>query len=397
MVTTDPQTGAALGRWRNALLGMFAFGGFGLSSWASRLPTLREQLGLDNAGLGLVLAAVTAGSLLGLPGGPLLLARLGAPRAMGVTLGSAATGIGLIAWAAALGSVPLALVGLAVAGFGIGATDVLINIDGAALEQVRGRTLMPLLHAAWPAGAVVGAGMGAGAATLGVRPEFQLGVQAVIMVAAAFLLVRWIPVGHRGTGRERPDRSLTRSRRPILDARLLAIGVVMLAAELGEGAANNWLSVASRDALGFSETFAAMVFAIYNGAQVVVRLAAGPLVDRYGRVLMLRITLALGAVGVALFVLDLGTPAALLGAALWSVGVALGFPLGMSAAAEGEDPASRVAVAASLGYVAGFVGPPMIGLLAQQFGVLTALWPVAVLFAAGVLLAPRFRPLAPAP
>jgi MFS family permease len=124
---------------------------------------------------------------------------------------------------------------------------------------------------------------------------------------------------------------------------------------------------------------------------VVVRVAAGPLVDRFGRAAVIRWTSALGLAGVALFILDLGTVPLVIGVVLWSVGVSMGFPLGMSAAAEGDDPTARVTLVASVGYVAGFVGPPLIGLLAQGFGILPALWPVAVLFLVGALLAPAFR------
>ena len=174
----------------------------------------------------------------------------------------------------------------------------------------------------------------------------------------------------------------------LIDGRLLAIGVVMLAAEFGEGAANGWISVVVRDALGQPETFAALAIAIYSAAQVVVRVAAGPLVDRFGRASMIRWTSILGLMGVVLFILDLGTVTLVVGVVLWSVGVSMGFPLGMSAAAEGNDPAARVALVASVGYVASFIGPPLIGLLAQGFGLLPALWPVAALFLVAAVLAP---------
>ncbi|QOD43914.1 MFS transporter [Clavibacter zhangzhiyongii] len=379
-------------RWLLAILGGFALGGFTLSSWAARLPSIRAALELGDAELGFVLLATTAGSGAGLLASRLLLSGGGARRGLATAALAMAAGVGTVGAGAAIGSVAVLLAGFAIAGVGLGSLDVLLNIDGAVIERLSRRTLMPLMHAAWPAGAVVGAGVGAGCAALGVAPSVQLIGQAAVIAAAGLVLVRAVPSGSRGTRRARRRRRDARARRaPHVDARLLAIGVVMLGAEFGEGAANGWISVAVRDAMGRPEAFAAAAIAIYAAAQVVVRVAAGPLVDRLGRAAMIRWTSALGLAGVVLFILDLGTVPLVIGVVLWSVGVSMGFPLGMSAAAEGDDPTARVTLVASVGYVAGFVGPPLIGLLAQGFGILPALWPVAVLFLVGALLAPAFR------
>ncbi|QOD42664.1 MFS transporter [Clavibacter zhangzhiyongii] len=380
-------------RWLLAILGGFALGGFTLSSWAARLPSIRAGLDLSDAELGFVLLATTAGSGAGLVASRLLLGGGGARRSLAVAALAMAAGVGIVGAGVAVESVPVLLVGFAIAGAGVGATDVLINIDGAVIERLSRRTLMPLMHAAWPAGAVVGAGVGAGCAALGIAAEAQLIAQAAVIAVAGLALVRAVPAGSRGTRRARRRRGQARARRaPHVDARLLAIGVVMLAAEFGEGAANGWISVAVRDAMGRPEAFAAAAIGIYAAAQVVVRVAAGPLVDRFGRAAMIRWTSALGLAGVILFILDLGTVPLVIGVVLWSVGVSMGFPLGMSAAAEGDDPTARVTLVASVGYVASFIGPPLIGLLAQGFGLLPALRPVAVLFLVAVLLAPAFAP-----
>jgi predicted MFS family arabinose efflux permease len=90
----------------------------------------------------------------------------------------------------------------------------------------------------------------------------------------------------------------------------------------------------------------------------------------------------------------------LAGVLLWAVGVSMGFPLGMSAAAEsGPDPAARVSVVASIGYFANLAGPPAIGVLARSAGLLHALWLIAALFLAAFAVAGSLgpRPAAPEP
>ena len=59
-------------------------------------------------------------------------------------------------------------------------------------------------------------------------------------------------------------------------------------------------------------------------------------------------------------------PVAIAGAALWGLGVSLGFPVGMSAAGDDPHAAGRVSVVASIAYVAFLAGPPLIGFLADD-------------------------------
>jgi cyanate permease len=87
-------------------------------------------------------------------------------------------------------------------------------------------------------------------------------------------------------------------------------------------------------------------------------------------------------------------PVAMAGAALWGVGTALGFPVGMSAA--GDDPAhapARVSVVATIGYIAFLAGPPLIGFLGEHTGTLRALTVTGGLVALGLLISGVLRPL----
>jgi MFS family permease len=117
---------------------------------------------------------VTVGSILGLLGSTPLLHRLGGRRAIRAALLLIAAAMTLLGVALIAGSLPLAAFGFVTAGTGIGALDVLINVAGAAVERVAGRTLMPRMHAAWSVGAAVGSGIGAACAALGISPAEQL-------------------------------------------------------------------------------------------------------------------------------------------------------------------------------------------------------------------------------
>jgi MFS family permease len=364
----------------------FALGGLTLATWGPRLPTIQADLGLDTGGLGVVLAGVTVGSIVGLTCSAALLAWLGARQSIRGTLTIVAAGIALIGVGSGLlRSLPVTGVGFVLVGFGIGAVDVMINVEGAAVERETDRTLMPLMHAAWSAGAIIGSGIGAACAATGIAPQWQFLGEAVVILVAASVAVRSIPSGTRRAEPAAATRGSVPERiRGVLrgwgDRRLLVIGLVMLGVELGEGSANNWLTLAVRDGHRQSEAVAAAFFTVFAIGETLARLGGGSLVDRFGRVHTVRSTTALGVAGMLLFILAGSAWLVLVGVLLWAVGVSMGFPLGMSAAADsGPNPAARVSVVASIGYLANLGGPPVIGFLAQGAGLLNALWLVAVL------------------
>jgi MFS family permease len=388
-----------LARWRNAIIAAFAVGGLALSTWGPRLPALRAELRLDTGGIGVLLAGITVGSIAGLLASTPILNRFGPRRALPgamLMIAVAVTVVGV--GSGVLKSVPVVAAGFVLAGFSIGSLDVMINVEGAAIERAAGRTLMPLMHAAWSAGAAIGSGIGAGCAALKVNPAGQFTAEAILIAVIALGAAASIPDGPR---EEPVTGGVTLSRAARLrawllgwtDWHLLMIGLVMLGAELGEGSANNWLTLAASDGHGQPAAIAALFFTAFAIGETTARVLGGPVVDRLGRVKTVRITSALGVLGVALFIL-VGNPAVMLVAVLlWAVGVSMGFPLGMSAAADsGPNPAARVSVVASIGYFANLAGPPAVGFLAQSTTLLTALWLLALLFLVAAGAAGALRP-----
>jgi MFS family permease len=394
-----------LARWRWVITAAFGLGGLTISAWGPRLPAIKAGLDVGTATLGLLVAGTTAGALLGLVASTPLLHWLGSRRAVAGSIlltGAALTFMGL---ALIVGAVPLVAAAFVVTGVGIGTLDVLINVEGAAVERAAGRTLMPSMHAAWSIGAAVGSGIGAACAALGVSPSAQFIGEAVVIAAAAFAVARGIPAGNREAAEQSAAEQgasrgavLRRWMRGWLNWRLLLIGVVLFGVELGEGSANSWLTLAVRNNHGQSAAIAALFFTTFAVCEGLTRMFAGRLVDRLGRVRTIRLTTALGIVGIVAFILADNPWIVLLGVALWAVGVSMGFPLGMSAAAEsGPEPAAQISVAASIGYFANLAGPPVVGALAESAGLLNSLWLIAALFVAAFAVAGSLGPRTPVP
>ena len=174
----------------------------------------------------------------------------------------------------------------------------------------------------------------------------------------------------------------------------MLIGLVVLSAALTEGAANDCVAIAVVDGFEADHATGAVAFGVFVTAMTGMRLLGTGLLDRFGRVAVLRLSAVASLVGLGLFALAPALWLALVGVVLWGLGAALGFPVGMSAAS--DDPrraAPRVAVVATIGYSAFLAGPPLLGLLAEQIGYRQALLAITVPVLVGLFVIQAARPL----
>lgn len=404
--TTTERTAA---RAALAVFAVFALNGFVFASWVSRLPAVRDALGLTPARIGVVLLVGSAGSIVALPLTGAVIQRIGTAR---TTRGAALlTGLGFTAAAGSIsvGSTPLLAASLFVGAMGIGAWDVSMNLQGAIVEHARSRAIMPRFHAGFSLGAVVGAGLGALAAGVGLPVAWHVVLAAVIGVGLTLALTGvYLPDptpsaerGVRGASdpSNAPNPAFGGGRGGAFAAwaepRTVLIGLMVLAAALTEGSANDWLALAVVDGFSVSDAWGAAAFGIFVASMTAMRFAGTRLLDSFGRVAVLRLCAASAIVGLALFGFAPTLPLALVGAVLWGLGAALGFPVGMSAAS--DDPvraAARVSVVSTIGYVAFLAGPPLLGLLADRVGYRSALLVILLPLALSLVLA---RHAAPAP
>lgn len=354
--------------WAVALV--FAASGFVMAQTLARVPALRDHVGATEAELGLALVGGGVGSLLAMPHTARLIERFG-----NRTVTTVALVLGSLGW----GSVGLApnvwvLAGLLVlAGAPVGVWDVSMNIQGTRVEQLHTRTLMPYLHAAFSAGAVLGAGLGAWAAWQRVG-LVQVSAGAVLgMVLGLVAVWRFIPAdppeeASQGQAEEGPvTRGVTRTE--------LLIGMVCLAAALAEGAANDWLALLLVDVHEAPAGFGGLAFVAFNVTMLIGRLAGGPATTRWGRAALARGGGLLAGTGILLITLAPSLEVALVAALLWGLGVSTVFPAAISAAGEVPGRGNKaIGVVSTIAYGAFLFGAPTIGVLAGAFGLDRALW-----------------------
>jgi fucose permease len=173
---------------------------------------------------------------------------------------------------------------------------------------------------------------------------------------------------------------------------VLLIGLIILGMAFAEGSANDWLSLAMVDGHGVTNAAGAAIFGVFVAAMTAGRVGGVLLLNRYGRVPVLRASAALAIAGLLLVIFVESVPLAIVGVVLWGLGASLGFPVGMSAAADDPRTATAaVSAVATIGYCAFLVGPLLIGLLGEQFTLLKALLVVLVLILVAGLCSPAAR------
>jgi MFS family permease len=392
--STAPEVGLSRQDVRGGVRGTYiAFigSGFAFASWASRIPQVRSHLHLSPSQLGLVLFSIALGSLLALPLSGPVVHRLGSRRtvlwmAAVLTVAMSAVALGYLA------GVAFVVVGLFVLGFAYGAWDVAMNVQGALVERHLGRSIMSRFHAGFSIGTVAGALVGALMIALHVPVTVHLlvvaiGVGTVVMYGTRSFVDDAAAVGDETQAERRSALAAWR------EPRTLLVGLVVLAFAFAEGTAGDWISIATIDGYDTAPAVGTLAFAVFLSAMTIGRWFGPGLLDRHGRVPVLRVLCALGIAGTLLFVFAPVTWLAFVGALMWGLGTSLGFPVGMSAGAD-EPPyaAARVSVISSIGYCAFLAGPPSVGFLGDHVTVLRSMLAVAVLLGVAALLTGAVRP-----
>lgn len=378
----------ALQAWHRSVIVMFALIGPPSISLLVRLPEIKDLLGVSTSELGLLLFSGAVGSILALSIAARLIARFGTrPQMLG---GFYLVAIGLIgqASAATTGSVWLFAVCIFITGFGFGIVDVPLNVDGASIERRRGRSVLPRLHAAFSVGALVGSALGTLCIVLSVDLLTQMILLCSTQILMPILVRRFVPQ-HTGQDEHHKNSEIEKPEKINLfeDKRLMFLGIGILCITLAEGAAVDWLALTVVKDFGESATNAGIAFAIFNLTMTITRFFGGNMSDRFGRRNTLQAMAIIGAIGLLFVIFGTSVIFAWIGAALWGIGSALGFPLFISEAGEGENAARRVTLITIFGYLAFLVGPPSLGLIAEFTGLKPMLYLITIALLSAVFFA----------
>lgn len=363
------------------------FAALGLISgvWGVHIPSLKIHYGLGEAALSLVLLTAALGAVLSLLGAGHVIARLGVRRAtvLAATLMGAMLALALH-WPTLGWMLPsMLLFGAAMSLF-----DVAINTEGSALESLAGRAVMSNLHGSFSLGGMAGAALGALLLRWQWPAELQLACVGLLIAGTVGLAARGMLEQHPpeaahaadGTDAAEPARFVWPR------GQLLLLGLLIFAAMSAEGAMYDWSVLYLTQEVLLPQDQAALGYAAFAGAMAVARLVGDRLRDRCTEAWLLRAGSLLAAVAMSLVLLTGLAWVALPGYALIGAGLALSAPILYNASTRvpGTTRAAAIAAVTSVGYSGFLLGPPLIGTLAQGFGLN---WALGVVVLASLLLA----------
>ena len=344
-------------------------------SWVSHIPYVKAKLLISDAELGLALFAMPAGLLVMNPLTGWVIARLGEARAcfwsaIGLTL---AVTIPINA-----PNVVIMVLGLFLAGLAAALINVAMNTTATNLERSESIVIMSSCHGMWSLGGLFGSGIAGAVIALHVAPPIHMLVMAGIILVLTFVLqpiLSQIPSSSRTETGEKAGSSFVRPNRDLLLMILIGLALAM-----GEGLAFDWSAVYLRETLGASSQIAALGFASFSLTMTGFRFLGDAILPKIGSQRWLQVGGVLAAFGLFFAVIFPFPATALIGFALLGAGCSLGAPIlyGASLRVPGIPPAAGLATFATFSFIGFLAGPPIIGFVAEGFGLYYGLLFVAV-------------------
>jgi MFS family permease len=338
----------------------FFVSGFGFSTWASRIPTIQQQLHLNEAQLGAVLFALPIGLMLTLPVTGVLLSRWDSRIIM---MGGAL-----------LFNVMLSLIGfvtrtweLVLGLFCFGASRNLLNISANAqsigVQALYEKSIIARFHGIWSLAMFGGAALG----SLMVSFKVSSGWHFLLVGLALTLLSCYAFPGSL------PQQPVAREKRPwfaLPDKTMLKFGLISFASMACEGTMVDWSGIYFRKAVNASPKVATLGFVIYMTTMTLGRLIGDRLTSRYGIKRMLTYSGLFIGTGLMIAALLPFPVTAGVGFMLTGFGVSCVIPMvfSMAGRSAGMSSGSAIAAVSTVGYLGFLLVPPMVGSIAQLAG-----------------------------
>ncbi|MFL0693427.1 MAG: MFS transporter [Agrobacterium tumefaciens] len=357
----------------------------------SRLPDLQVQLGVNKAELGMTLIGMAIGSLISLTLSSPLIVRLGSRTTLAICLLGVMALLSLIPL---LPSAPFVFATLFLTGLLAGALEICLNVEIGRIEAQAGFGIMNRAHGCWSLGFFVTAITASLVRQAGISMQMHMHVLLGLMFVIGAVTIAGMknaPVlTTAGAEDKAPHFAL-----PTLA--LLPLCIIGTSAFLIEGAGIDWSTIYMEEVFDVSPFISGSGLTLFAFFMALARLTVDPVVDRHGARLVGRVLLSVAALGIAMAWLAPSPALALLGFALMGAGCSAVYPMAVSAAAQRTDrPAViNVAAIAQMAFVVFFLGPPLLGFVAEAFGIRNA-YLACLPLVLGSILASRSLPVGPA-
>jgi fucose permease len=370
-------------QYRIACAIFYFVSGFGYSTWASRIPTIKHLLNLNEAQLGSVLFAMPIGLLLTMPVTNLLLSKYSSRAVM--LFGSVFLCVNLVIIGFSNSVWQLVLM-LFCFGSARNLMTLSINTQGVAVQQLYSKSIMATFHGIWSLAGFAGAAVGY------LMVYFNIGVPYHFLFASIALFVITLYF-IQDTLNQKPIQQTGKPVFSLPDKYLIKFSLICFASMACENAMYDWSAIYFQKAVHAEKATATAAFVIYMIAMTIGRFVGDKLVTRLGIKTVLRFSGIFIFFGLLLAVIFPYTVPAMAGFILTGLGVSCVVPMIFSLAGKSKSMSSSSALASisTIGYVGFLLVPPFVGYVAHASSIRWSFGIIALFGAMIILLVSKIK------
>lgn len=379
-MTTLPDM-AALKRIRLAVFSFYFTQGLCFSSWASRIPDIKDSLGMDDAAWGTILLMIPIGQVCGMSLSGLLVSRLGSRRILSVANIAYALMLILVGFTQSEYSLMMSLI---VFGFFGNFCNISQNTQSVGIERMYGRPIMASFHGGWSLAGLAGAAFGLFMSSQHIQPAYHFGTVAVLVMANYVVNQKYLQPDIK---REKTLEELAEKKKFKPEKFLYLLGIVAFFGMAAEGSMSDWNGLYLQEIVGVAKEYAPLGLTAYMLTMSTGRFFADRASQKYGQLRVVQGGGALIAIGLLTSVIFPNIIVTLIAFMIVGLGTCSIVPTVYSIAGQKTKISIGLALTlvSSISFMGFLLGPPIIGYVAHATNLrysyaLIALFGICIVF-----------------
>ncbi len=331
--------------------------GFSFSTWASRIPTIKEEFGFNEAELGSLLLSMPIGSLLGLPISGWLVSKYNSRVPLSIGYGLNALALAGIACAHTTFTL---IIAITIFAFTTRIFNISVNTQALTLQKQFGRKNLGSFHGFWSLGGIGGILLSTILISQNVSMMLHFAVVALVMLLVTLYA---FPSLLKGDKSETGNKLIINKPDPYI----FHLGLVVFLCAICEGGMFDWSGIYFQEIIRVNIfTYGYLIFMTF---MAISRFLSDRIIERIGMPLTYIMSALCIALGIMVAIVFPFFWTAMLGFSLVGFGTAAIIPMSyaLAGASKKYSPGMAISIIATYSITGMLLGPPLIGYLAHAF------------------------------
>lgn len=355
---------------RIALSALFFQSGLCFSSWASRIPDIKEYFDFTDGELGTLLLVRPVGALFALPLSGWVVDKYGSR--LSSTSGIIGFSLSLVMLGLAP-SIPLLVISLLFFGVSANLINISNNAQALLVQKKYGRVIMASFHGLWSLAGFCGAAIG----TLMLSLKLDI-VSHFLLISGSVLILLMLSFPHLIKEDDGQAAKKMVFKKP--DNQLMILGTIAFFGLLCEGCMFDWSAVYFKQVIQVEESLVAVGYMAFMGTMAFGRLISDYFTNRFGGSTIIQLSGGLIFLGLIIAVIFPSLLTGIIGFLLVGAGTSSVIPLTYSEVGKNKRFSTGIALAmvSTIGYFGFLLGPPLIGFIADLLSLRASFTLVAI-------------------